>query len=210
MRWAAIMPRTKSWPARWIMPAPPATPIVLVGMRRSCAAELAKYDIAGLDLPVIHAAENIWPWMRNRPWPPAAKRIIPWLVGMRLVKTGEATPFARWAIPAALSRPGTWSSGGIPGVHRAVLTTPFPSASGLFILGDIGANPDCQPGVAGAVGADALDLCPGPAGCRSPPRRPALERRGGRQRQRADPRRRAAAAGSRWAIATSAWSSPKK
>jgi glycerol-3-phosphate acyltransferase PlsX len=66
-------------------------------------------------------------------------------VGMRLVKQGEADAFCTMGHTGGALTAGHMVFRRIPGVHRAVLTTPFPCATGFFIFGDIGANPDCRP-----------------------------------------------------------------
>jgi len=118
--------------------------IFLTGLSETVEAELAKHDIAGLHLPVIHAAENLA--MDEKPAMAARrKKDNSMAVGMRLVKQGEADAFCTVGHTGGALTAGHMVFRRIPGVHRAVLTTPFPSARGLIILGDIGANPDCRP-----------------------------------------------------------------
>ncbi len=118
--------------------------ILLAGLRQAVEEELAKHDTAGLDLPVIHAAENLA--MDEKPAMAARrKKDNSMAVGMRLVKQGEADAFCTVGHTGGALTAGHMVFRRIPGVHRAVLTTPFPSAKGLIILGDIGANPDCRP-----------------------------------------------------------------
>ncbi|RME45297.1 MAG: phosphate acyltransferase PlsX [Chloroflexi bacterium] len=118
--------------------------IYLVGMEDVVRAELAGHDTSGLDLRVVHASENIH--MDEKPALAARrKKDNSMAVGMRLVKEGEADAFCTVGHTGGALTAGHMVFRRIPGVHRAVLTTPFPSARGLFILGDIGANPDCKP-----------------------------------------------------------------
>jgi len=118
--------------------------VVLVGKEEVVKAELAKYDITGLDLPVVHASQSIS--MDEKPAMAARrKRDNSMAVGMRVVKAGDADAFCTVGHTGGALTAGHMVFRRIPGVHRAVLTTPFPSSGGLFILGDIGANPDCKP-----------------------------------------------------------------
>ena len=118
--------------------------VVLVGTEAILRAELARYNTAGLNLPIVHASENIdideKPAMAAR-----SKKDNSMAVGMRLVKAGEGDAFCTVGHTGGALTAGHMVFRRIPGVYRAVLTTPFPCATGLFILGDIGANPDCKP-----------------------------------------------------------------
>ncbi len=118
--------------------------VILVGHEELVQAELARHDTAGLDLPVVHAAETIQ--MDEKPALAARrKKDNSMAVGMRLVKQGEADAFCTMGHTGGALTAGHMVFRRIPGVHRAVLTTPFPCATGFFIFGDIGANPDCRP-----------------------------------------------------------------
>jgi len=118
--------------------------VFLSGQEDVVKAELAKYDTSGLDLPVVHAAQSIG--MDEKPAMAARrKKDNSMAVGMRLVKTGDADAFCTVGHTGGALTAGHMVFRRIPGVRRAVLTTPFPSSGGLFILGDIGANPDCKP-----------------------------------------------------------------
>lgn len=118
--------------------------VILVGREDLVRAELARHDTTGLDLPVVHAPETIQ--MDEKPALAARrKKDNSMAVGMRLVKQGEADAFCTMGHTGGALTAGHMVFRRIPGVHRAVLTTPFPCATGFFILGDIGANPDCRP-----------------------------------------------------------------
>jgi glycerol-3-phosphate acyltransferase PlsX len=118
--------------------------VFLSGQEDIIKTELAKYEITGLDLPIVHASQSIGidekPAMAAR-----RKKDNSMAVGMRLVKAGEADAFCTVGHTGGALTAGHMVFRRIPGVKRAVLTTPFPSSGGLFILGDIGANPDCKP-----------------------------------------------------------------
>ncbi len=118
--------------------------VVLSGQEAILQAELAQHDTGGLDLPVVDAPDAIQ--MDEKPALAARrKKDNSMAVGMRLVKAGEADAFCTAGHTGGALTAGHMVFRRIPGVHRAVLTTPFPSAKGLIILGDIGANPECRP-----------------------------------------------------------------
>ena len=118
--------------------------IVLVGQEQVVRAELAKHDITGLDLPVVHAAETLQ--MDEKPALAARrKKDNSMAVGMRLVKDGKGDAFCTMGHTGGALTAGHMVFRRIPGVHRAVLATPFPNSQGFHMLGDIGANPECRP-----------------------------------------------------------------
>ena len=118
--------------------------VILVGDAAAVRQELEKHDIEGLDLPVVHASDNVHmaeePAMAVR-----RKRDNPMVVGMKLVKDGQADAFCSVGNTGAVLTAGHLVFRRIRGVHRAVLTTPFPNYKGLHLFGDVGANTDCRP-----------------------------------------------------------------
>jgi glycerol-3-phosphate acyltransferase PlsX len=118
--------------------------IILVGKADTIYEELGKYNTAGLDLPVIDAPEVIS--MEERPaMAVRRKKKNSMVVGMRLVRTGEADAFCSVGNTGAILTAGHMVFRRIRGVHRAVLTTPFPNFRGHHVFGDVGANTDCRP-----------------------------------------------------------------
>ena len=118
--------------------------VILVGNEEQVRAEIKKYDITGLDLPVVHASQSIA--MDEKPALAARrKKDNSMAVGMRLVKEGVGDAFCTMGHTGGALTAGHMVLHRLPGVHRAVLTTPFPCFKGLFILGDMGANSDCRP-----------------------------------------------------------------
>lgn len=119
--------------------------IALVGPQERVQAELAGHDTAGLALPIVHASEVIamdeHPAMAVR-----KKKDSSIVVGMRLVRDGQADAFVSAGHTGACMAAGLFVLGRLPGVERAPLATVFPSRTGRpFILTDIGANTDCRP-----------------------------------------------------------------
>ena len=118
--------------------------VLLVGDEAAVRQELEKHDTANLDLPIIHAADAVGmgeePAMAVR-----RKKHNPMVVGMQLVKAGHADAFCSMGNTGAVLTAGHMVFRRIRGVHRAVLTIPFPNAQGLHVFGDVGANSDCRP-----------------------------------------------------------------
>jgi len=118
--------------------------VILVGQEDAVNAELAQHDASRLNLFVVHAPETID--MDEQPALAARrKKNNSMAVGMRLVRDGQADAFCTMGHTGGALTAGHMVFRRIPGVHRAVLTTPFPSPKGFFIFGDVGANTDCKP-----------------------------------------------------------------
>jgi glycerol-3-phosphate acyltransferase PlsX len=141
--------------------------VVLVGPQEMVEAELAKHDTAGLSLSIVHASQVIE--MTDKPSMAAReKKDSSMVVGMNLVKNGEADAFTTagnsgGALAAALFRLGR-----IKGIKRPALSTVFPTRKGLCFISDIGANTDCRPvyllqfGIMGSAYAERVLGIPNP------------------------------------------------
>ena len=118
--------------------------VVLVGDKAAIQRELEKHDVSGLDLPIVHAPDAVGmdeqPAMAVR-----RKKNNPMVVGMKLVREGHADAFCSVGNTGAVLTAGHMVFRRMRGVHRAVLTIPFPNAKGLHVFGDVGANTDCRP-----------------------------------------------------------------
>ncbi len=118
--------------------------LVLVGREEEVRAELDRHPAAGLPLSVVHAAEVIGmdehPAMAVR-----RKRESSIVVGLQMVRDGQADAFVSAGNSGAVMAAATWLLGRIPGVERPALATVFPSRVGFFLVADIGANTDCRP-----------------------------------------------------------------
>ena len=66
-------------------------------------------------------------------------------VGYDLVKNGEADAFVTMGNTGAAMVTALFRLGRIRGVDRPALAGPIPTANGIAILLDLGANPDCKP-----------------------------------------------------------------
>jgi glycerol-3-phosphate acyltransferase PlsX len=83
-------------------------------------------------------------------------------VGLDLVKNGEADAFVTAGNTGAAMVTSLFRLGRIRGVDRPALFGPFPTATGICNVVDIGANPDCKPenllqfGIMGSVYAERV------------------------------------------------------
>lgn len=66
-------------------------------------------------------------------------------VGLDLVKRGQADAFVTAGNTGAAMVTALFRLGRIRGVDRPALVGPFPTASGMCLVLDIGANPNCEP-----------------------------------------------------------------
>ena len=72
-------------------------------------------------------------------------------VGLDLVKSGEADAFVTAGNTGAAMVTSLFRLGRIRGVDRPALAGPFPTATGMCNVVDIGANPDCKAGEPSAI-----------------------------------------------------------
>ena len=135
--------------------------VILVGREEEVRRELARHDTSGLSLPIVHASQVIE--MDEHPAAAVkAKKDSSMVVGMNMVKRGEADAFVTMgnsggALAAALFRLGR-----IRGIRRPALSTVYPTTTGFCFILDVGATTDCKPeyllqfGMMGAVYAERV------------------------------------------------------
>ncbi len=118
--------------------------VVLVGPDEVVKAELAKHDVSGLSLPVVHADEVVGmeehaaATVRHKPNSSIA-------VGINLVKRGDAAAFVSAGNSGAVMTAALFGLGRISGVERPAIGTVFPTSTGRCFIVDVGANADCKP-----------------------------------------------------------------
>jgi phosphate acyltransferase len=118
--------------------------VALVGKQEEIRPLLVKQNTASLHLPIVHASEVIE--MSEHPAQAVKnKKDSSIVVGMNLVKSGDADAFVTMGNTGAALASGLFQLGRIKGVHRPCLTSAFPTAKGWVLLCDLGANADCKP-----------------------------------------------------------------
>jgi len=122
--------------------------IILVGDASKIQPVLDSANAGNLPVRVIHAPETLTMndkgedlVMKSRH--KEAQNSM--AVGIDLVKNGEADAFVTVGNTGAAMVTALFRLGRIRGVDRPALAGPFPTATGICSVVDIGANPDCKP-----------------------------------------------------------------
>lgn len=120
------------------------TQLILVGIEDQVRAELAKHgDTSRLPIEVVHASEVVE--MDEHTMAVKAKKDSSMMVGMRLVKAGQADAFASAGNSGAVMAAALFGLGRIPGIERPALGSIYPASPAPCLIIDIGANADCKP-----------------------------------------------------------------
>src|SRR5579859_1674129 len=118
--------------------------VYLIGREEAIRAELAKHDIRGLDLPIIHTDEVIEMdehaanAVRNKP-------NASMMLALQQVRDGNALGAVSAGNSGAMMAASLFTLKRIPGVKRPALGGVFPTKDGVCLVLDIGANTDCKP-----------------------------------------------------------------
>lgn len=118
--------------------------IALVGREEDINSELERYSYDRNKISVVNAAEVI----ETCEVPTVAirkKKDSSMVVGLNMVKKGEAAAFVSAGNTGALLTGATVIIGRIPGVERPALGTMIPTEKGMSLLIDAGANVDAKP-----------------------------------------------------------------
>jgi glycerol-3-phosphate acyltransferase PlsX len=123
--------------------------IILVGDEAQVQSVLGAQDVGNLRIRVVHAPEMLT--MEDKGVALALKARRPnaknsMAIGLDLVKNGAADAFVTMGNTGACLATSYFRLGAISGVDLPTLAVAFPSATGSFILVDLGANPDCKAG----------------------------------------------------------------
>jgi glycerol-3-phosphate acyltransferase PlsX len=117
--------------------------VILVGQEESVRAELSKYEYPKEQLEFVDAPEVI-----EMAEPPVLairrKKQSSMVVGLNLVKNGEAEAFVSAGSTGAVLVGGQTIIGKIKGIQRAPLAPLIPTENGVSLLIDCGANVDAR------------------------------------------------------------------
>lgn len=139
--------------------------IILVGDEAQIKPILDKQNTTGLDIRTVHAPELLTMHDKGEDLVIKARHKEArnsMAVGYDLVKNGEADAFVTAGNTGAAMVIALFRLGRIKGVDRPALAPPFPTATGICIILDIGANSDCKPenllqfGIMGSVYAERV------------------------------------------------------
>ncbi len=119
-------------------------PIFLVGEEQALRQEMARHDVRGLPLTVLHAPEAV-EMGENPTVALRRKRRSSIRIGLDLLKRGEADAFVSAGNTGAVMATALLVLGPLPGVERPAIAVVVPTLTGKAVLLDAGANVDCKP-----------------------------------------------------------------
>jgi glycerol-3-phosphate acyltransferase PlsX len=118
--------------------------VVLVGHQAQVEVALARYDTAGLDLPIIDAPDVIS--MDEHPAQAVRRKNgSSQVLGLRLLRDGQGDAFVSAGHSGASMAGALFILGRMPGVERPALGAIFPTLGRPLLVLDVGANTDCKP-----------------------------------------------------------------
>ncbi len=118
--------------------------VSLVGKPEVIQKELAKHNVAGLQLPIVPAMQVIE--MDDKPANAVrAKPDNSMSIGCKLVRSGDAQAFVTAGNTGGALAAGIFHVGRMKGILRPALIAPFPTRKGFTLILDIGANADVRP-----------------------------------------------------------------
>ncbi len=118
--------------------------VLLVGRQDVVKEELARRDISGLQLPVVHAEEVVG--MADHPATAVRQKPHSSIsVGIELLRKGEAEAFVSAGNSGAVMAAALFGLGRIEGVERPAIGAVFPTTDRPCFVLDVGANAECRP-----------------------------------------------------------------
>jgi phosphate acyltransferase len=118
--------------------------IILVGESGAIRNELIRYNVSGLDISVVHAAQKVA--MEEAPSVVIRrKRDSSIWLATELVKKSNAVAVISAGNSGATMATALFILGPLKGVERPAIATILPTLTGSAVLLDVGANVDCKP-----------------------------------------------------------------
>src|SRR6266849_3354777 len=118
--------------------------VILLGREDAIRAELAKHDVQGLDLPIMHTDEVIE--MDEHPANAVRrKKNASMTLALQQVRDGAALGAVSAGNSGAMMAASLFTLKRVPGVERPALGGIFPTRDGVCLVIDMGANTDCKP-----------------------------------------------------------------
>ncbi|MGB8984139.1 MAG: phosphate acyltransferase PlsX, partial [Anaerolineales bacterium] len=139
--------------------------IILTGDAAQIQPVLDSVGVGNLPVRVVHAPEMLTMHDKGEDLVMKARHKEAqnsMAVGLDLVKSGKADAFITMGNTGAAMVTSLFRLGRIRGVDRPALAGPFPTATGICTVVDIGVNPDCEPahllqfGIMGSVYAERV------------------------------------------------------
>ena len=118
--------------------------VMLVGQKAALQRELSQYDLNGLKLST-HPAEEIVGMDEDPVRAIRSKPDSSIVVGMNLVKAGQASAFVSGGSTGAVTAAALLMLGRKKGISRPALAITFDAPEGSVLFMDVGANADCKP-----------------------------------------------------------------
>ncbi|MGH2479542.1 MAG: phosphate acyltransferase, partial [Ktedonobacteraceae bacterium] len=118
--------------------------VYLVGKEETIQAELAKHEVQGLDLPIVHTTDVI-PMDEHDPARAARNKNTSMARTLQLVKDGAALGAVSAGNSGAMMAASLFTLKRLAGVERPALGGVFPTKDGICLVIDMGANTDCKP-----------------------------------------------------------------
>lgn len=118
--------------------------VYLVGKEEAIQAELAKYEVQGLDLPIVPTNEVI-PMDEHDPARAARNKNTSMARALQLVKDRAALGAVSAGNSGAMMAASLFTLKRLEGVERPALAGVFPTKDGICLVIDMGANTDCKP-----------------------------------------------------------------
>ncbi len=119
---------------------PAGVEIILVGREADIQRELARHTVTGLPLSMVHASQVVE--MGEHTIAVKEKKDSSMVVGVRLVREGQADAFVTAGNSGAAMAAALFGLGRIKGIDRPALATIYPAAPVPCLLIDMGANTD--------------------------------------------------------------------